>query len=99
MNAYLIDGGLYDVKVGMACGYPETETYHAVEVVFAETRGKARAIFLNKYACYDFEWTSPISIRLIEKNVSREAGIAKADDEYWWPENWPFPDPMVREYQ
>lgn len=57
------------------------------EVVFAETRGKAKSYFVSLVDC---EWTDPCHIRLLSKFVNRKPGYA-ADFDYWWDlSHWPF---------
>lgn len=100
MNAYLVDGGTRRYVEEYIDVWARYETSRFVDVVFAKTRGHARKLFIDENdgkwgTC--FEWTDPISIRLIARDVEREAGIAADDDKYWWAENWPFPDLLLDE--
>lgn len=50
------------------------------DLVFAHSRGHARAIFCRHY---DIEFTWPLTIKCIAKNVNRAAGIAEFNDIFW----------------
>lgn len=53
--------------------------------VIAPTRGKARAEFIAYWDC-EMEWTTPMGIRILEKNVDMPTGV---DDNYLWArKNW-----------
>lgn len=80
MNAYFLDAGDIEDYCEYIAGYPRYEYVRVVDLIFAETRGKARAVFCKSN---ELEFTYPISIKIIEKNITREEGIAGNDDILW----------------
>lgn len=96
MNAYFIitqnEQPTYDAPPEVSWGLPTGRDYFC-DLVFAETRGKARAIFAKEYL--DGWFTEPVHIKLVTKNVSRIRGIAECDDilhVYVHPASWASSD-------
>lgn len=56
--------------------------------VAAPTRGKARSLFLSHMSDFfePYDWTDPISIRLLEKNVDLPEGV---DERFKWARGYP----------
>lgn len=81
MNAYFVDAGDQRVFQEYIAGYPRYETERECDVVFAETRGQAKATFLAEH--HEVEWTEIESCRLIRRSVERERGIAASNDDLW----------------
>lgn len=109
MNAYFLitrdEIGIDDLPWDLSHGYPQYYEY-LWGFVFAETRGKARAIFVGNNAEIDF--LEPMKIQLVAKNVNRNTGVAEYDDIiqiYINPASWaegPFSDVadiIINEYR
>lgn len=64
------------------------------EIVFAETRGKAKAIFVN---WTDGDWTDCMSIRLLKKAVNERVGVADVKHPLWKVNEWPFDAEVTEE--
>ena len=83
MNAYLFDYGR-EIKVAVYEDWFNNvghwERYQPFDLIFAETRGKARVMFCNQH---DLEFTEQMKTRLIKRDVDRGAGLAKYDDPLW----------------
>ena len=54
---------------------------HFYDVVFAHSRGQARAIFCTYH---DLEFTEPLNIELIRKDVGRVPRVAEGTDPIWY---------------
>jgi hypothetical protein len=81
MNLYYIDGGTqqraeyedYENNVG------HWEYYDAVGLYAANSRGHAHGMFCAEF---ELDWTDPVTIRLIEKDLDIVAGQC-SDDILW----------------
>lgn len=51
------------------------------DLVFARSRGHARAVFCRHYG---LEFTWPLTIEVVAKNIDRDAGIARGNDILWF---------------
>ena len=84
MNAYYIitqeEQPQDDLPWELSHGFPQYYEYEWA-LVFAETRGKARAIFTNEYL--DGWFLEPLHISKIASNINRTGGIAENDDILW----------------
>lgn len=79
MNAYFCNAGWRDT------GYPNPDNAFICDLIFAPTRGKAKALFFRKYNLYfsyGVEFTE-IRASQVRADVDREPGLARTDDEYW----------------
>jgi hypothetical protein len=90
MNAYIVDGGEIRVYCDEAVMINAFESYPSRRLVYAETRGQAKADFIHWWACndvsephYEFEWTNPISVKLWQRDVNQVRGVADDDDPTW----------------
>ncbi len=88
MNAYFIITDEIELvdDIVEACGAPcrITSRGRLSDLVFAETRGKARALFCKHHPYPDsVGFTDPMSVRLVAKAVDRPAGIADYLDPLW----------------
>lgn len=77
----------YHISADIICSPDWDEYPYLVEytdafdsLVFAHSRGQARAFFCEEH---QLEFTEKMSIQIIRKNVSRSLGIAKDDDLMW----------------
>ena len=60
--------------------YNEADVFN---LVFAETRGRAKSLFVQENADFcDLEWTTPMSIRCVKHDVDHAEGVATYDEEY-----------------
>jgi hypothetical protein len=92
MNAYFLmtrdEIGIDELPWDLSHGFPQY--YERIcDLVFAETRGRARAIFAGNNREFDF--LEPMSIQLVAKGVNRLAGIAEYNDIihiYICPSSW-----------
>jgi hypothetical protein len=82
MNAYLIGAGKIMFLVEYIAGCPRYEEELAINIYYAETRGKARAMFVNDYRPY-FNFGDSMRIVLLVKNVDHIAGEAEDNDPLW----------------
>lgn len=77
-----------DIIIGYGQNYPVYAPNNAYELIAAPTRGKAKYMFIKQVNDEGWiEWTSPMSIKFMVKNVDAEAGIVDSNhpalDEYW----------------
>jgi hypothetical protein len=81
MNAYFIR--LQHEITEMVCDAQENrhyETFQPCEVVYAETRGRARAIFAHHFK---LDFVSMVHIRLVDQSLEHTEGIARPGDPLW----------------
>ena len=103
MNIYFCDAGEMRYTDEVIGGYARREWARICDFVAAETRGKARAWFINTQnhhwgVC--LEWTDKIAITLISKGMDIPAGRPHSDIEYLWEAlrlNMPIARLMVKE--
>lgn len=76
MNAYAINT-LQEVMLYRGDELNPDEYGYLYEVVIAESRGDARAIFTG---VYDLDFTAPLSIHLLFKNIDRASGVVWCDE-------------------
>ena len=81
MNAYLVIASEYYLPE-YTSGWMVHPGGDAVAVVFALTRGQARAAFLDEFS--ELEWTDPISIRLLDKNVAHDGELVCLEEYKEW---------------
>jgi hypothetical protein len=82
MNLYYAITKELKISVFELDGYSASEYVHIGNYFFAESRGKAKSALI-RYAKADSERidvTDIASVKLVSKNVKREAGICDLDD-------------------
>lgn len=82
MNAYLVSGGEHDVLQEYIGCWPRYEPAFLVDIICAETRGQARAIFARLHHAY-LDFTEVEHIRLVARDVNRETGAVRDNDPLW----------------
>ena len=85
MNAYFCNAGWHDIVQEIIDYWPRTEPAFLCDVVFAETLGKAKAMFLrhaNNEVMGTIEFVD-VRAKAIARDVRRRAGIAKSSDPLW----------------
>ena len=78
MKAYFVDGGYHD-------SYWEDggdTSGQDVELIYAETAGKAKSLFLGSGLQHDATFTE-LRCYLVSHNVERAASVAPYDDPLW----------------
>lgn len=69
MNAYLCLVKDVEILQEYVAGYPRYETSNLAGIVVAETRGRARSMFLRKHRGYWIDYTA-IGCRIIARGVN-----------------------------
>lgn len=82
MNAYFVDAGDRKVIAEYIDWWPRYEVERVCGLVFAETPGKAKALFVKRYERDDVEFVA-LRCRLVARDVDRPAGVAADDDPLW----------------
>ena len=85
MKAFFCNVGIQDTIQEYIDGYARCESTFVCDVVFAPTRGKAKALFAaaaDRRVRYGVEFMD-VRARQIRTDVVREIGLAKWDDELW----------------
>jgi len=80
MNAYFMDAGVQLVVAEYIDGVPRYERETICHLVFAPTRGRAKTLFLRKEG---LDFLDIQSVRLVARDVDREAMVAPYDDPLW----------------
>lgn len=79
MNAYCYDFGAHDVYQETIADFPRYELERCCGVVIAETRGRAKKLAVaHADARSSIEWTTPMHLRLIQKDACGPARIVEA---------------------
>lgn len=80
MNLYVVDAGPYEYRetIDPELGGPWCDGY-AIELIEAETRGKAKAAFVRQFG-HRFEFTEPMKIRLLAHDFHGDKWEA---NDYW----------------
>lgn len=89
MNLYWLDAGeQHDtISIDYELGGPE-ETYQAIQLIAAPTRGKAKSFMLGLHSKLD--WIEPMRILLIEKDIDLPEG--EVDNPILWLQAWLMAD-------
>lgn len=83
VNAYFCDSGDRRSLAEYIGGYPRYEDIRFCNLVFAESRGKAKSMLLTR-SCMGCEAEFiEVSARLVAKAVDRLPGPAKSNDPLW----------------
>ena len=90
MNAYFVDAGEHEVVAEYVGCWPRHEIERVCGVVFADSPGKAKVLFLrgkpgrpaHERPDYDVEFCE-LKVRVLGKGLEREAGCAAHDDPLW----------------
>lgn len=87
VNAYFCDAGEEEVIVEYCAGYPRREPIRISDLVFAETRGKAKVLLLTRSHPGCLAEFTEVRTRLIAKGIEREPGPARSSDPLWEDES------------
>lgn len=82
MNAYLVMANDVRVLQEYIGGYPRYEIENLADIVFAETRGQAKATFAYRYR-HDIEFIDVSSCLFFADGVDRPRGVAASNDPIW----------------
>lgn len=84
VNAYLGDAGEQDVWQENIGWQPRYEKEFLIDLVFAETRGKAKAILIHSPRNYlSYAEFTDVKSKLVAHDVDRLPGLARSNDELW----------------
>lgn len=82
MNAYLISAGIVDLFQEYIDYWVRKEPGYLNGIVFANSRGQAKSIFAREHS-YHIDFTDVKNVRLVQKNIDRECGLATDTDSVW----------------
>jgi hypothetical protein len=82
VDAYCYDFGVQEYIAEIIAGYPRYEDRRCCGIVVAESRGKAKRLAVD-HEWHDtyVEWTTPMHLRLIEKDVQGPSRVVEALDD------------------
>ena len=82
MDAYCYDFGVQEYIAEIIAGYPRYEDRRCCGIVVAVSRGKAKRLAVD-HEWHDtyVEWTTPMHLRLIEKDVQGPSRVVEAPDD------------------
>lgn len=83
MDAYCYDFGVHEVVAEVIADYPRYEEVRLFGVVVAESRGRAKRLAVDYESKHYIEWTTPMHIRLIQKDVGGHERVEIHDEELW----------------
>ena len=82
MNAYFVDAGDAYTVVEHIADLPRYEEWRVCHLVYAETRGRAKSLFVRNYG-EAIEFSDIRSCRLVAKDVKAGEGLAHPNDPLW----------------